>query len=306
MKELEIVRHVQMDGLSLFFDTVDYRTPHFHAEWELIWITSGSLAVLSRQQETLAQPGDLFLFCPKQLHEFRQADSGATFLCLQISPQVFDRSFPELRTIALEDSRVGLYLDREQSDRVRAMMRELMGEYLERKDYHALRCTSLCAQILALLLSRLPSHPMTEEELSSADKRTARLSRFLDFVDENYMHKLRLADFAEREGCTVSYMSRFLKQNMNQSFQDYLNTVRFHSACRMIRAGGMKMLDICEEAGFSDYRYFSNCFKEHCGMTPVAYSRSALLPDDHPGRRSPNTVERFYSREESLEMLRKL
>ena len=37
MKELEIVRHVQMDGLSLFFDTVDYRTPHFHAEWELIW-----------------------------------------------------------------------------------------------------------------------------------------------------------------------------------------------------------------------------------------------------------------------------
>ena len=78
--------------------------------------------------------------------------------------------------------------------------------------------------------------------------------------------------------------------------------MRFHSACRMIRSGGMRMLDVCEEAGFSDYRYFSNCFKEQCGMTPVEYSRTAAPPDDRPGRRSLHTVEHFYTRE----MLRSL
>ena len=218
MSELEIIRHQQIGGISVFFDTVEYRTPHFHPEWELIWILSGCLSVLSRQREDRAYPGDLFFFCPNQLHEFRQTDSGATFLCLQISPQVFVRSFPELRTITLEDSRVGDHLHPAEKERLLAILRELMAAYLERKEYYALRCTSLCAQILDLLLAAMPSHPMSEEELSSADKRNARLSRFLDFVDENYMHKLRLADFALREGCSVSYMSRFLKQNLNQGF----------------------------------------------------------------------------------------
>lgn len=30
MSELEIVRHAQIDGLSMFFNTVEYRTPHLH------------------------------------------------------------------------------------------------------------------------------------------------------------------------------------------------------------------------------------------------------------------------------------
>lgn len=36
MNELEIIQHQQTEGLSLFLNTVDYRTPHLHSEWELI------------------------------------------------------------------------------------------------------------------------------------------------------------------------------------------------------------------------------------------------------------------------------
>ena len=87
-----------------------------------------------------------------------------------------------------------------------------------------------------------------------------------------------------------------------------LNMVRFHSACRMIQAGGMRMLDVCEEAGFSDYRYFSNCFKKQCGLTPEEYSRRAVPPTTAaaPVRRSISSVERFFSPEESDRLLRAL
>ncbi len=53
MSELEIIRHAKVGGISVFFDTVEYRTPHFHREWELIWITDGVLAVNSGQREAL-------------------------------------------------------------------------------------------------------------------------------------------------------------------------------------------------------------------------------------------------------------
>lgn len=45
MNETEIIQHPQIDGLRIFFDTVDYRTPHVHEEFELIWLMEGRLSV---------------------------------------------------------------------------------------------------------------------------------------------------------------------------------------------------------------------------------------------------------------------
>ena len=308
MSELEIIRHQQIDGISVFFDAVEYRTPHFHPEWELIWITEGVLSVQCSQQNVSGQPGDLFLFYPNQLHEFRQLEAGATFLCLQVSPLVFRLSCPELQTIATESFCASDYLTEKLRAGIRRQMKDLARHYLDRDSFFTLRCTGEAADILCRLLTVIPTHRMTPEELAHADKRNARLSRFLDYVEQNYSRRLSLSEFAAQEGCTVSYLSRFLRQNMNQTFQDYVNMVRFHSACRMIQAGGMRMLDVCEEAGFSDYRYFSNCFKKQCGLTPEEYSRRAVPPTTAaaPVRRSISSVERFFSPEESDRLLRAL
>ena len=37
-REIEIIRYPQMSGLSIFLDTVSYRTPHVHEEFELLLI----------------------------------------------------------------------------------------------------------------------------------------------------------------------------------------------------------------------------------------------------------------------------
>ena len=306
MSELEIIQHRKINGISVFFDTVEYRTSHFHPEWELIWILRGRLSVQCARQRIEGVPGDLFLFSPNQIHEFRQLEGPATFLCLQVAPQCFEQSCPELQTVTAEDASVCQYLGEEQRKTLYMLLRMLMESYLDQEPFYALRCAGLCGEILHGLLTALPVHRMSKEERSSADKRNARLSRFLQYVDENYMHKLSLADFAAAEGCTVSTLSHFLKQNLNQTFQEYVNTVRFHSSCRMIRSGGKRMLDICEAAGFSDYRYFSNTFKKQCGMTPEEYSKSSPDSADLPQQKSIYSVERFYSREESYKLLRTL
>jgi AraC-like DNA-binding protein len=180
-----------------------------------------------------------------------------------------------------------------------------MGSYLEQGELFQLRCMGLCAEILYEILRAIPVRTLSEEERRSADKRRARLDRFLRFVDENYMRKIRLADFAQAEGCSVSYLSRFLKASLNQTFQDYVNAVRFHSACKLIAGGSRKMLDVCQDSGYSDYRYFSAAFRAQCGMTPEEYrlsKPSASLPAQH----SPHSMERFYTEAESRQLLRLL
>ena len=78
MREVEVVEHPQIDGLHLFFDTVQYRTPHIHRELEVIWLAEGALDVRIEQTQLRVQPGELVLFHPGQLHEFRAVGAGCT------------------------------------------------------------------------------------------------------------------------------------------------------------------------------------------------------------------------------------
>lgn len=136
--------------------------------------------------------------------------------------------------------------------------------------------------------------------------RNRRLRAFIRFVDENYMHKIRLADFAEAEGVSLHYLSHFVKDALNQSFQDYVNSVRVNCACQLMAAGEERLLDICEESGFSDYRYFSKAFKRQFGLTPEEYRKVQRKPENAVVHHSLHSLERFYDDEQSKEILSRL
>ena len=92
---------------------------------------------------------------------------------------------------------------------------------------------------------------------------------------------------------------------MNQTFQDYVNSVRFRHACKLIAEGNLSMISISMEAGFSDYRYFSKAFQDAYGMTPAEYSRKSntVITETASHIRSIHSQERFLTRGQSLGIL---
>ncbi len=303
MNELEIVQHRQMEGLTVFFDTVDYRTPHVHSEWELLWLLDHPLWVTCGQSKLILSPGQMVLFGPNEAHEFHKVDEDATFLCLQIAP----KSLPQLPPLALVERLPHKSFNEEEMQKLRKHAASIADFYLRREEHYELYCMGECLLMLYQLLSKLPYHVLTPEEVTSMDRRNGRMKRLIQFVEENYMHKIKLADFAAAEGCSLSYLSRFIKETMNQTFQEYVNSVRFTCARKLIAAGGMRMLDICMESGFSDYRYFSRTFQQQFHMTPEQYSQYKSRTQLEAGlvQHSLHSLERFYSTEDSLSLLKK-
>lgn len=302
MNEFEVIRYPQMSGLNIFFDTVDYRTPHIHPEWELMLLLENPLSVTCGQKRYLVEPGELMLFSPNQPHEFHREGESCTFLCLQISSQSVAGVFPSIDRLTVDDLFPRHYLSEADYAKIKQTMLDLMGAYLRRESCYELYCMGQGTLLLHQLLTKMPGHSLSQGELSSRDKSNARLKRLIRFVDENYMHKIRLSDFAEQEGCSVSYLSHFVKDTLNQSFQDYVNTVRFNCACKLITSGERRLLDVCVESGFSDYRYFSRTFKQQVGMTPEEYRKQADRPEQDADavKHSLHSLERFYTREQSL------
>lgn len=298
MDELEIIPHQHIPGIRIFINKVEYRTPHFHPDWELLWVLDTPLSIASHQKQYLIQPGELILFPPNYPHEFHKIEQPCTFLCLQISVKLF----PSTANLRAEDIRLADYLSKEDSRWLRQTIIETAQFLWTQKPHFDLFCYGQCSLILHRLLSRIPSHIMSTEELASTEQRNARLMRLIQFVDDNYMHKIRLADFAKQEGRSVSYMSHFVKETMNQTFQDYVNSVRFNCARKLIAAGKESMVSVCMESGFSDYRYFSRTFQKTCGMTPAEYRQQTqlTLPENTLPVRSLHSQEEIFDRNRSL------
>lgn len=303
MNELEIIHYRQLEGLRVFFDTVDYRTSHVHSEWELIWVLDNPLSVNNSQCKFIVQPGEMVLLGPNIPHEFHKLEQESTFLCFQISAGIL----PSLPPMAMDANTPHSYLSTSEMQLLKKRLAGIAEAYLVCAENYELYCVGESCLVLHLLLSRLPHRILSPEEADGLSKRNERLKRLIDFVDANYMHKIKLEDFAESEGCSLSYLSRFIKETMNQSFQEYVASVRFNCACKLINTGGMRMLDVCLESGFSDYRYFSRAFKQQYNMTPEEYSQSKrkMQLEAHQVHHSLHSVERFYSREDSLKLLKK-
>ena len=156
MGEIEVVQHPQIDGLRMFFDTMEYRTSHFHREFELIWILSGRLEIRVEQLRLEASPGDMMLFNPGQTHEFYKLGESCTFLCVQISPELLERAYPAAGSIRF--GQVALRNGFEPQP-YRTLGRQLLNmtrQYLERPDGYSLYCVGQTHLLFRDLLSALP------------------------------------------------------------------------------------------------------------------------------------------------------
>ena len=301
MNELEIIRHSRIPGMTVFFNTVDYRTPHFHPEWELIWLLDNPMTVNGGGGSFRAEKGDLLLLQPSEPHELHKLEENCTFLCLQVSPELL-----RLETdLVVEPILLNPFL----GDRVTLLKSTLLSvaqAYLDREQFSNLFCVGQVCLVYHQILNAVPVRAITREERISQERRNKRLTSLIRFVDENYLHKIRLADFAEAEGFSMSYLSHFIKSTLNQSFQEYVNSVRINCACKLISGGEEKLTAVCMASGFSDYRYFSSAFKKQFGMTPEQYKLSLKKPENAVIHHSIHSLERFYTDEQSRAILGEL
>lgn len=303
MSEYEIVKHQKIRGLSIFLNTVDYRRPHEHSEWELIWVLENSLIVTCDSTQTVLQPGQMVLFSPHELHELRMQKGSCTFLCMQLSPSVLP--------IQPHYTMVRRYPHLEMSEKHYRQLKKSFfhaaQSFFTGKPLYEMYCLGQCMLTLSTLLEYLPMRNRTPAEIMVVKERNARIERMMQFVEENYTQRLRLSDLAQQEGCSVSHLSRLIREYTGQTFQQYVEYVRFVNACILIASGQMKMLDVCVESGFSDYRYFTRAFRQYLNVTPEEYAhRGQKAHSSATMAHSSHTGERILSVEESLEFINTL
>ena len=73
----------------------------------------------------------------------------------------------------------------------------------------------------------------------------------------------------------VDYVSRKFSKDTGKKFSQYITEIRIEKAKHLLQTENEKGQIVAKQVGFGDsYQYFSQIFKKHTGMTPMAYAKA--------------------------------
>ncbi len=103
------------------------------------------------------------------------------------------------------------------------------------------------------------------------------VKKALDFIHENYMHGISLADIAHAVNLSPSYFHRQFRAAFGKTPREALLSVRMAAAKRMLLCDDSSLFEIAEKCGFQSQSYFQYCFKKENGITPGEFREQRFV-----------------------------
>lgn len=122
-------------------------------------------------------------------------------------------------------------------------------------------------ELQALLLKELESAPVTRakcrKEIVKAKQR----------ISERLSEPITLTQIAEDVGLSSFYMSRLFREEVGESFNEYVTRLRMDKAVQLLKTTNLKVYEVAEQVGIPSYRYFSVLFRNRTGVSPTEFKK---------------------------------
>jgi len=100
------------------------------------------------------------------------------------------------------------------------------------------------------------------------------IEKAIEYIKGNYTKDISLSQAAQAVYMNESYLSRRLKKVLGISYVEYITKLRMEKAMEYLLDPEARIMDVAEKLGYTDYRYFSQCFKKYTGYSPSAFTRN--------------------------------
>ncbi len=245
---------------------------HTHDALEIIYMNRGSVQVSIDGAKTSIYPGDLALFRSRSIHEIWTEDEVENdYFVLKLMPRIlynlsnqnevddFSLSFigrtPSLKTIWRKEEIAG-------SD-IELGLGRLIASLDKKKKTTAVYKIISALMVLEGLYSS--GNSVNEKISLSADD----LTYAVFYINSHYAEPISAEQIAEMISVSQSSFSRSFKALTNQSFKDYLNTVRTARAEELLKNTGLSVKEVAISVGYNNISHFISVYKRYKGKTPL-------------------------------------
>lgn len=124
-------------------------------------------------------------------------------------------------------------------------------------------------EISAVLISMYDDFVHRVHRCRENPRYSAPIRRCCDYIEMNLEKNLRAQELAELVGYSVTYFTRRFREETGFGISDYVKAARIERARILLETSDRSIQEISDKLGFATRNYFTRCFRELTGMTPV-------------------------------------
>lgn len=247
---------------------------HWHVEYEIIRLLSGTLTITLDEKSFTAKTGDIIFVNSGILHS-GLPENGCVYQCI-----VFD-----INTFIRQNSACGEYIQKisHQELMVYHHFTEKQPEILATVNsaFDALWKKPVGYEMIVIgqfyhFFGLVFEHSFYLNRISRTRrdyKRIQQLKQVVEFIEKNYANPLTLGALSASVSMSPKYFCRFFSEMTHQTPMDYLNRQRVEQACLQLSTTDDSITEIAYRTGFNDLSYFIRTFRKYMNTTPGKYRK---------------------------------
>lgn len=249
--------------------------PHFHEQYELVYVSSGSIIYKIENKIYKLKKGDFALIPPYVVHitekntelEMYIINFTKTYIERQLNQVATDNILSSLSNLVYHSNKNIPYI----SDNNRFIIRQICSEYErdENSDDNL-----MCAYLLFVLLQSIAKYSKadsTSETISKNITKKTLINSILEYTDLHYAQITNLDDIAKEFFISKAHLCKLFKKEIGCTAIQHLTNLKIKNAIELFKSTNYSAKKIAESVGFESNTYFSKVFKEKTGYAPSVY-----------------------------------
>ena len=219
---------------------------HKHAEWEIIYQHSGNTCAHVDGAEFNLQEGNLIVIPPNTPHK---TVSDMLILDMHIRLNICD--FPTYP-----------FTVKDNINYIRNLYFMILTAYFEKEEGYEIFTEKLSELICLYIKKSIDKYPCPQF-----------ISDFKRTVANNIENpKFNITESIKRSGYHPDYFRRIFKKHVGSSPHNYLIELRIAYAKDLLKQERhLTIGEVSQRCGFNDNLYFSTCFKQKVGVSPLTF-----------------------------------
>ena len=266
--------------LDTYTEPSDSYPWHWHNEFEIAYITGGSVNVSISGFHQLLSKGEGFFINSRVLHSYSGGGKGLSLMPnILFLPSLIYGTQENLywekyvAPLLLSNSTPYVVLKPQVDWQAKILsLAEKAFSAMTREEYgYELYTRSFLSEIILILSQNLSESSHGNIQLKAE---TERVRRMMIFIQSNYMNLIHLRQIAGYANISPRECIRCFQKTIGMSPIQYVIEMRVRKAKELLTETNLPLLSICAMCGFQDQSYFIKTFKQRVGVTPARYRKN--------------------------------
>lgn len=275
-------------AVKVTFMTVKKYGPHYHThDLEIIYCLKGTIRIKCVYETIELNEGEFFTASQRDMHAIESACSEnliALFhLDLTATSIPWDSLEKEIFIFENTHHDSFHFTDESQEKIIDILMllalNTVYGPVNDEVFFHA------SEKLIHMLVGSFTYVNYARREYNLPQNVKELISQMSAYIADHYSERISISTFADHSHFSKTYLANFIKSNLRLTFNEILNYVRCTYAEILLLTTDKSNLEISNECGFSDSKYFYHHFKKWYSLTPIQhkewYEHFCEEPDEY-------------------------